>query len=281
MTDSAIAISCVVPAYQSASMIARCLASILAQTGITPEIVVVDDSSTLDVRACVDALAVHHPQIRYAAGARTGRPADNWNLGLERARGRYVVLVHHDETLIDPLYLRRAVDRLDAGGGGLLVASHELAGDGGRSRFALVAGLARRLRLPPWTLYGANWLGPTASVVFSPRADVRFDPDLTWLVDVDFYARLLAGRQALLRDDAVSVRSLRHPDQITARIHPRRLALMETRSLAGRPDRGLRGWRGGVLILYAALRVPPWRWFDNDSRPAPAGAMATRWRIPR
>ena len=252
-------ISCVVPAYQSPALLARTLMSIVTQTSVAPEIIVADDSTEADVRRLVEGLAGLYPNIRYVPGARTGNPVDNWNLGLDQAAGRRVMLVHHDDFFCDSGFLRRALDRLDRGEGEVLAAGHGLAGRGARSRFALASTLASRLRLGPWTLYAINWIGPPAVVMFPREPVIRFDARLCWLVDVDFYVRLLRPGVRLIRDEALSVVSLRHAGQITARVDARLLTLREIQ-LLGATDRGRLGPLPALLLAYAASRVPPWRW---------------------
>ena len=266
-------ISCVVPAYQSVPLLARTLMSIVTQVDITAEVVVTDDSTAPDVRAFVEGLARLYPNIRYFPGARTGNPVDNWNAGLDRATGAYRVVVHHDDFFCDPACLRRAVDRLAAGEGDVLAFGHGAAGAAGSSRFGLASALARGLRLKPRSLYALNWIGPPAAVVFAAEPAIRFDPRLCWLVDVDFYARLLRPGARLIRDEAVCLVSLRHTGQITARIDTHLLKLREIRLLwAVDPDR-LGPFRA-LSLAYAATRVAPWRWALSRVSPDPSTPSA-------
>jgi glycosyltransferase involved in cell wall biosynthesis len=252
-------VSCVVPAYQSAALLARTLMSIVTQSDIRAEVVVVDDSTRPEVRVLVEGLAGLYPEIRYYPGARTGNPVDNWNAGLARATSRYVMVVHHDDFFCDNGFLRRAVDRLDRGEGEVVVAGHGLAGRPGPSRFALASALAKTLRLKPWTLYAINWLGPPSVTMFAADPAIRFDARLCWLVDVDFYVRLLRSRVRLIRDEGVSLIALRHAGQITARVDARLLTLRELQMLRDTDPHRLGPWPA-LLLAYAASRVPPWRW---------------------
>jgi glycosyltransferase involved in cell wall biosynthesis len=252
-------ICCVVPAFQSAPLLARTLMSIVTQFDITPDVVVVDDSTEPGVRTLVEGLAGLFPNIRYFPGARTGNPVDNWNVGLNHARGRFLMVVHHDDFFCDAGFLRRAVDRLASGEGEVLVAGHGLAGRPGRSRFSLASFLARRLKLKPWSLYAINWLGPPSVMMFAAEPKIRFDARLCWLVDVDFYARLLKPGVRLICDAGVSLISLRHADQITARVDSRMLTLRELQLLRATDRERLGPWPG-LLLAYAACRVSPWLW---------------------
>ena len=52
------------------------------------------------------------PIVLCRGNARTGNPVDNWNHGLAKAHAPLRVLVHQDEILADPHYLRDAARRL-------------------------------------------------------------------------------------------------------------------------------------------------------------------------
>jgi glycosyltransferase involved in cell wall biosynthesis len=265
---AAFEISCVIPAYESVPLLARALMSILTQEDIVPHTVVVDDSRGPEVKAFVDGLSQIYPHLEYYEGARTGNPADNWNAGLDRALGPFCVLVHHDEFLLDKGYLRRAVDALRESGAEAFAGGHSLAGAPGRSRFSRALGLARLLRFAPWTLYVMNWIGPTAAVVFEATRAPRFDRRLCWLVDVDFYFRLLRQGGRLIRREEPCVVSLWHAEQISRKVDGRLLQLRELAWLRGEsPDR-MAPWQFGLAIACAALRVPPWLWRDRDWAPA-------------
>jgi hypothetical protein len=154
---------------------------------------------------------------------------DNWNFGLSLARGRWSVLVHHDEVLVDPGFLERAMRRLEASPGRAMLTGTAV--QARPSRFATAAYLARLIRPPAWTLYFANWAGPTAALVFPTGTRLQFDPRLAWTVDVDFYARLWRLTGPFLREDAIAVVSVAHPHQITASLdaadaHRRELAML-------------------------------------------------------
>jgi glycosyltransferase involved in cell wall biosynthesis len=261
-------ISCIVPAYQSVPLLARALMSILTQEDVSPQTVVVDDSTSPDIKAFVEGLNKIYPQLEYYQGARTGNPVDNWNAGLDRARGQYCVLVHHDDFLLDKRYLRRAIDALRERGAQVFAGGHVLAGASGGSRFAVASGLARLLGHAPWTLYVMNWIGPTAAVVFEATRAPRFDRRLCWLVDVDFYFRLLRQGGRLIRREEPCVVSLWHAEQISRKVDGRLLQLRELAWLRGEsPDR-MAPWQFGLAIACAALRVPPWLWRDRDWAPA-------------
>ena len=229
---SAPEISCVIPAYERLDLLMRCLTSVVAQRDVRAEIIVTDDSDTSRIGEFLASLTRSQPVVRYVAGPRTRNAVDNWNAGLEQARAPLNVLIHQDEFLVDPRYLRRAIDAINRTGSAAAKAGVAVIGVERRSRFALVAPIAERLWGAQRLLPIINWIGPTAAFVF--RAGHRFDPTLLQLVDVEFYGRVLETGP-MVRLPGVSVGSLgHHGDQITARIDPIGQALKEIALMAGR-----------------------------------------------
>jgi glycosyltransferase involved in cell wall biosynthesis len=226
----------------------RALGSILSQTLESLDVIVVDDSPSADLaRALTDLL--DDARVRYFPGARTGNAADNWNLGLSLAWGRWSVVIHHDEALADPGFLERAAHCLQNEPGRALLT--RTAAPGPRRRFAFAHRLAALAHAPAWTLYLANWAGPTAAIVFPTDAGLRFDPRLAWLTDVDFYARLWRHTGPFLRDDVIAVISIAHPRQITAQIDPIAAHRQELALLARLGDERLAAWQ--IALVGAGL----------------------------
>lgn len=248
-------ISCIVPAFESGDLLAPCLDSITAQAGVALEVILMDDSRTPGGQAEAERLARTSPLIRYVEGARTGNPVDNWNAGLSLVRGRYVSVVHHDERLADPGFLRRAMDALEAKRGGVFVGRCSVAGGRRPGAFALTSAVARWLRPAAWTLYAVNWIGPTAAVVVAADVRERFDPGLRWLVDVDFYSRAMRRGPLVLCHRARSVLSEPHSQQITAALDVHKLRLDELKVLAKTHPGYAEPWQQAVLTAYAAVRA--------------------------
>jgi glycosyltransferase involved in cell wall biosynthesis len=222
----------VIPAYENLDMLARCLLSVAAQRDANIEIIVTDDSESARIRDFIAAVPELVETVRYLRGPRSGNPVENWNAGLDQARAPIHLVIHQDEFLVDPIYLRRAIDALRRDGTVAARAGVCVIGVNRPSRFALAAPIASRLWRARHLLPMINWMGPTA--VFAFRAGPRFDPAMVQLVDVEFYGRVLrSGRLARL--SGVSVVSLgHHQAQITARIDPTAAALKELSLLAGR-----------------------------------------------
>ncbi|MEV1331937.1 glycosyltransferase family 2 protein [Micromonospora costi] len=94
-------VSVVVPAYNCGPRIGRLVDSLLKQSlpAAEFEAVFVDDGSTDDTGARLDALAATHPHLRVVHIENSGWPSRPRNVGVAHARGEYVMFVDDDDWL--------------------------------------------------------------------------------------------------------------------------------------------------------------------------------------
>jgi glycosyltransferase involved in cell wall biosynthesis len=229
--------------------------SILTQACVRMEVIVCDDSASRDVSDLVKFLAKGYPQLRYVNGPRSGNPVENWNRGLDESVAKYCVVIHHDEFLVDSKYLCKALDKLEATSRPVVIGRCSVVAITRSSRFALVQRLMLVFNAPIWTLYIVNWIGSTAVVVFSRLNNLRFDANLVYLVDVDFYYRLLYSAQRVEFMEGISVVSLgHHTAQITAKCNVLEQSLKEARYISSLAHAKLSVFQGIFLIFFAWVR---------------------------
>jgi glycosyltransferase involved in cell wall biosynthesis len=101
-------LSLVVPVYNVAPFLERCLASVAAQNLDGMEIVFVDDGSTDDCPAILARYAALHPEMRVIRQDNGGLSAAR-NTGLDHIRGEYVAFADSDDW-IEPGYYRRLLE---------------------------------------------------------------------------------------------------------------------------------------------------------------------------
>jgi glycosyltransferase involved in cell wall biosynthesis len=101
-------VSVIVPVYNPGEKLAACTNSLLAQTipADELELIFVDDGSTDDSPARLDALAAEHVNVVVEHMPNSGWPGRPRNRGLELATGDYVYFVDNDDWL-DPEALER------------------------------------------------------------------------------------------------------------------------------------------------------------------------------
>lgn len=104
-------VSVVIPAYNAAALIERCIESVVTQSGsFAVELIVVDDGSTDETVPIVQRFA--HERISLIRQENQG-PAAARNAGLEKATGRYVAFLDADDYW-RPGFLQKTVAFLDA-----------------------------------------------------------------------------------------------------------------------------------------------------------------------
>ncbi|MBS6941027.1 MAG: glycosyltransferase family 2 protein [Slackia piriformis] len=89
-------ISIVIPVYNTARYLERCLDSVLSQTFSDIEVICVDDGSSDGSAAILDARARIDGRLRVVHRSNAGAAASR-NVGLDMARGEYVLFVDSDD----------------------------------------------------------------------------------------------------------------------------------------------------------------------------------------
>lgn len=100
ITDDAseVRVSVIIPCFNCAAYISSAIRSVLAQTYQSIEVLVVDDCSTDDTAAVVDALAASALCVRLIRShENSGTPARPRNLGVQHARGEWVAFLDADD----------------------------------------------------------------------------------------------------------------------------------------------------------------------------------------
>jgi glycosyltransferase involved in cell wall biosynthesis len=208
-------ISVIVPAWNAAASIANAIASVLDQSDVDLECVVVDDASTDDTIAVVQGMQARDPRLVLVRSAANGGCSVARNLGLGIARGEWLAFLDADDRLLPgglAAMLRAATD-VDA----LAAIGQRISTDGERTWYPVlyeqpdirepgVKSLARN----PGLLYYA---GPAGKLVHrSCAAGLEFEGrmlgDQPWILR----ALLRAGDRIVVVPDVVYEWRRPHPD---------------------------------------------------------------------
>jgi len=112
-------VSIITPVYNASRWLPDTFATVKAQTLTDWEQILVDDGSTDDSLALVQAAATEDPRFRSLRTPKNGGPSAARNMALENARGRYVAFLDADD-LWHPEKLERAVDWMQSHGYGFI-----------------------------------------------------------------------------------------------------------------------------------------------------------------
>jgi glycosyltransferase involved in cell wall biosynthesis len=219
--DSRPLLSILLPAYKYREGVQRILSLLKPQSLVDCELLVFDNSPDNEVEQEVMRWrSVEGMQVTYHHNYPEIGAAGNWNALLDRARGEYCLLLHHDEFPLSDNFvvnlireLRKApevdVMMLDC----LLVNPRS-----GRNRRHLPMWFRELIvsRFPQY-LFRRNVIGPTASLVVRRTLYPRFDPRLRWFIDVDVYVQLFEVAKGLRLCPKIQIGSiLGRVDSITA-----------------------------------------------------------------
>lgn len=105
-------LSVIIPVYNTASTLERCVRSVVEQEGFSMEILLVDDGSTDSSGELCDRLAARYENV-VAVHKQNGGLSDARNWGIERATGDYLTFVDSDDYLALSTY-RNVADVLSA-----------------------------------------------------------------------------------------------------------------------------------------------------------------------
>jgi glycosyltransferase involved in cell wall biosynthesis len=106
-------VSVVVPCYNYGRFLPACVSSILTQTDVDVDVLIVDDRSTDGSAEVADALATSDSRVRVHRNERNLGHISTYNVGFSQVTGEYVMLVSADD-MLTPGALARAVALLDA-----------------------------------------------------------------------------------------------------------------------------------------------------------------------
>jgi glycosyltransferase involved in cell wall biosynthesis len=210
---NAATVSVLIPTYNGARHIRPAIDSVLSQSGVGLEVVVVDDHSndgTADV-----AESYRDPRIRVIRNPSRLGPEGNWNRALELATGKYVKLLPQDD-LLQPRSLATQVAALDADADeaiALVFGSREIIGPTGKilARRGLKGAdpgrIAATRLVRQCVRQGTNVIGEPGAVLFRrtlAQRVGRFDGQQGFVIDLDYWIRLLAHGDAWYIAEPVS-----------------------------------------------------------------------------
>jgi glycosyltransferase involved in cell wall biosynthesis len=192
-------VSISIPAYRQADLLRRALESIAEQTFRDFEVVITDDSPD----DAVERVAAEFGPcfaVRYCRNVKRLGPPENWNEAVRQSRGELVKILHHDDWFYDRDSLQNLVRIMEENPEAALGFGYSMccsAADGKRTLHAPGLPLIQAIRNDPNELFYGNTIGAPSATIFRRKDFQPFDGHLKWVVDLEFYVRLLRRKPEL------------------------------------------------------------------------------------
>lgn len=220
MDKSPFDFSVVIPTFNNIELFKVAFHSIKNQQGIKFEIIIVDDSTDNHITSFIKELKF--PTLKYIHNLPSLGAVKNWNLGLSLAQGRYIILLHHDEYFVDDKnLLKNCLTHFQLNHDEAIILNSIVNMKDGSSKQNNSPYLIKNLIIKkiPSLLYSVNLIGPTSCVIFKRKICVPFNEELNWLVDIDWYYRMLNGKKIYIERNHLIASFHGHENQITQKIN--------------------------------------------------------------
>lgn len=200
-------VSICIPTYCQIEYLRETLCSVLSQDFQDFEVIVTDDSpddSVCDLLSKFD----FGGRLRYFRNSPALGSPENWNAALRLAQGDYVKILHHDDHFIRPDALRQFVKMLDddpsADFGFCATQVNHVDIGVQRIHCASDRQLAD-LADDPASLFLGNCIGAPSVTICRRSANLDYDRRMKWLVDVDYYYRILMNNRHFVYTNEVLI----------------------------------------------------------------------------
>ena len=210
--------SVIIPTCNNIKLFKTALNPVLSQEKANFELIIVDDSTNCGIKNYVKT--IKDKRIRFYRNTPPKGAVKNWNYGLSLASGKYIILLHHDEEITDKkFFLKRCLDLFCSTQSNCLIFSSVVHADG-NYRIQRIPFKIKKIILShfPVLLYTTNIIGPTSCLIFRKNCMKLFNDKLKWLVDTEWYYRLLKGEKIRLCPDINILSHHGHKDQITGKM---------------------------------------------------------------
>jgi glycosyltransferase involved in cell wall biosynthesis len=211
--------SIIIPTYNNLDLLKRALASVLYQKDVNFEIIIVDDSNNDKIEIYLEKL--QSTLIKYKKNTPCRGAVFNWNYGISLAKGRIVNILHHDECYLDAHHQLKYILNSFNHGNNIVIGNiyvQNMKGEGYYLRFPHFFKKFVASYFPSFFFF-YNFIGPVSCVFLTNNLVQKFNPELKWLVDVEWYYRILK-KEKVFFDAYITFGSLiGHIDKITDNIN--------------------------------------------------------------
>lgn len=190
-------VSICVPAYENADGIKRLLDSIRVQKYTDYEVIITDDSKSNEVQELAksyqDIADDFGSKITYCKNETRLGAGNNWNHSIDISKGEYIKIMHHDDWFSSEDSLGEFVKLLDENPKAVIGFSgtYQVTLETNESFARCISDSdLDELKKDYNFLYLEQVIGAPSATIYR-KTPLRFAPELSWLIDAEFYMKLL------------------------------------------------------------------------------------------
>lgn len=185
-------VSICIPSYNNLDLFKKCFNSVCEQTYTDIELIISDDSTNNEIENFLESHK--NKNFKYFHHKNPLGSPSNWNFALEQCRGEYIKILHHDDYFTNKeslfIFVKAMESKPDAVFGFSQTLVHYLS-DNSTFLHKQTNNQINRLKSDPEFLFYRNLIGAPSAIIFKNRNGLKFNSAYKWLVDVEFYIRLL------------------------------------------------------------------------------------------
>jgi FkbM family methyltransferase len=246
-------VSICIPSYNQPELLRKTLDSVIKQSFNDYEIIITDDSKGNCIEKLIPQFSCSK-EIRYYKNQEPKGSPENWNYAISLAKGEYIKIMHHDDWFAHEDSLQKFVELLDSNPHSDFAFSACLAKDLDNSlKFVHKPNLEqiKNLKSNPEILYLGNFIGSPSTTIFRKKIDLWFDSKLKWIVDTDFYIRVLCRHTFVYSPNTLVCITTETDRQVTKECcNNKQVELFEYIYLSGRLSRFLPNFRRTRLLMH-------------------------------
>ncbi len=193
----------------------RCFESILKQHYKQVEVIISDDSPNEDIKRAIEPYT-NKFEIKYFHNSPALQSPKNWNVALDKGAGEYLLLMHQDDWFHSPTALSEFVKAFQQYEVDFVFCRNTAVDENGNKIILqAIPELLNNMTEKPNHLLRAQVIGPPSNTMLKRSVGIRYDENLIWLVDVDYYSRILKSGYKYHYIDKHLVSIGLHEDQAT------------------------------------------------------------------
>jgi glycosyltransferase involved in cell wall biosynthesis len=208
-------ISICIPTYNQTIHLRKLLNSVFNQKDVSFEVIVSDDSSTDDVSNLIKEFSSQGKEIRYYKNCPSLGAPKNWNFCMSQAKGDYIKIMHHDEWFENDYALMKLLNILLVNKETFVFSAASKENNTGNSEFRISQNNLEIIKNEPENLILANLIGGPSAIMYHKDANIQFDENIIWLVDVEFYLQLFRKGYSVAYLDEILYTSMIDADSLT------------------------------------------------------------------